>query len=128
VVRAGGWYFFVVLLSFGILTPIPFAHAATRLKSPVHWLWPVLYTAAVVGILATGNNGGFIIGMIVIALVHLIWLRRQVWPRGAVATAPPAAPAFPPPQTQRSPRRSQPGSDEPKPAGSWLTTRCWRAS
>jgi DNA uptake protein ComE-like DNA-binding protein len=90
----GGWYFALVLITLGILSPLPFAHAATRLRSPLGWVWPVLYAAAVVGLLAMPNDpddntvGGYIIGLIVVALVHLTFLRRRVWPRNGQAPAP----------------------------------------
>lgn len=93
--RHGGWYFLVVMTSLGVLTPVPFVHAATRLGTPWSWLWTAVYTAAVVGLLVvTGSGhewvGGAIPGLIVVAVVHLVWLRRQVWPprpAGQVAEA-----------------------------------------
>jgi hypothetical protein len=95
----GGWYFAIVVLSLGILSPVPFAHAATRLRTPLSFLWPVLYAAAVVGLMVAprseGSNsaiGGLIVGQLVVALCHLVWLRRRVWPQ----TAPPQAPTPPP--------------------------------
>jgi DNA uptake protein ComE-like DNA-binding protein len=88
----GGWYFAVVALSFGILSPVPFAHAATRLRTPLSVLWPVLYAVAVGSIMAiptrdaAGNDldpsntvGGLIVGVTVVALAHLVWVRRLVW-------------------------------------------------
>ncbi|MCW0212693.1 MAG: hypothetical protein OJJ54_04995 [Pseudonocardia sp.] len=89
----GGWYFAVVLLTAGMFSPVPFAHAATRLRTPLAWLWPVLYTAAVVTLLvllppgeappsARGDVvGGLLVGLLLASLVHLTVLRRQVWPR-----------------------------------------------
>lgn len=88
----GGWYFVVVALSFGILSPIPFTHAATRLRTPLSVLWAVLYAVAVGTILAiptedaAGNDldpsntvGGLVVGLTVVALAHLVWVRRRVW-------------------------------------------------
>jgi hypothetical protein len=57
------------------------------------WLWAVLYTAAVVALfLVTGttNVGGFAIGLMIIASVHSVVLRQQVWPS---ATVPQPAPS-----------------------------------
>lgn len=92
----GGWYFFVVVLSFGVLSAIPFAHAATRLRNPLHWLSPLAYAALVVVAMAiTRPNDPSSLGaalemlVVLLALVHLIWLRRRVWPQhGAVLTPP----------------------------------------
>ncbi len=90
----GGWYFFVVVLSFGILSPIPFAHAAARLRNPLHWLTPVVYIAAVVFAFAStrpndpSSPGAWIaMTVLLVSVVHLIWLRRQVWPVGGAAPA-----------------------------------------
>lgn len=79
----GGWYLFVVVLSLGTLSFVPFVHAALRVRTPLTWLWMVLYTAAVITIfLNTGsaNAGGFEIGLTIIAAIHSMLLRRQVWP------------------------------------------------
>jgi hypothetical protein len=97
----GGWYLFVVVLTLGIGSPIPFAHAAVRLKRPLATLWPFVYAAVVVTLMAfvprgeDGNNsalGGLIIGLIVVAFCHLLWVKRQVWPSAGDAT--PADPAM----------------------------------
>jgi DNA uptake protein ComE-like DNA-binding protein len=94
----GGWYFFVVVLSFGLLSPIPFAHAATRLRNPLHWLSPLGYLALVVVAFAItrpndpSNLGAALaFGVMLLALVHLIWLRRRVWPRLDAAPQQPVA-------------------------------------
>jgi hypothetical protein len=42
----GGWYYPVVLLSVGILSFVPFLHAALRLRTPRLWLWTGFYAAA----------------------------------------------------------------------------------
>lgn len=89
----GGWYLFVVVLSLGILSFVPFVHAATRVRKPLMWLWVVLYTAAVITIflnVGTATTGGFEIGLMIIASIHSVLLRRQVWP---TTTAPVASPA-----------------------------------
>ena len=44
--RRGGWYFPVVVASFGFLSAVPFAHAATRLRTACAWGWAALYLAA----------------------------------------------------------------------------------
>lgn len=100
--REGLWYYAVLLLSFGILAPLPFAHAAARLGSRLGWLWPVLYAGAVVGLLVASNRspvgpadsnadsnlvGATLVGLVVVAAVHLTYLRHRVWP--------PAVPADP---------------------------------
>lgn len=84
----GGWYFFVVVLSFGLLSPIPFAHAATRLRNPVHWLSPLIYLGLIITAFAitrpndpTSLGAPMALGVVLLALVHLMWLRRQVWAR-----------------------------------------------
>ncbi len=92
----GGWYVFVVVLSFGMLSFVPFVHAATRLRRPLAWLWVVLYTSAVVALfLVTGttNVGGLAIGLTIVAAVHSVVLRQQVWPSSAVPQPVPAGPA-----------------------------------
>jgi hypothetical protein len=39
----GGWYPFVIVLSLGILSFVPFTHAALRTRQALMWLWTVLY-------------------------------------------------------------------------------------
>jgi hypothetical protein len=46
----GRWYPFVVVLSLGILSFVPFVHAAARTRRPLMMLAALLYTAAVVAI------------------------------------------------------------------------------
>ena len=78
----GGWYVFVVVLSLGMLSFVPFVHAALRTRRPPMWLWAVLYTAAVVTLFALTDRldvGGFVLGLMVIASVHSLVLRTQVW-------------------------------------------------
>jgi hypothetical protein len=87
----GGWYVFVIVLSLGMLTFVPFVHAATRTRKPPMWLWAVLYTAAVVVLFAFAGSvdiGGFAIGLMIIASVHAVALRRQVWPSDVAQLAP----------------------------------------
>ncbi|WP_214366846.1 hypothetical protein [Pseudonocardia sp. H11422] len=77
-------------------TFLPFLHAATRARKPLMWVWVVLCTAAVVTLFAaTGNAnvGGYIIGLMITACVHLVVVRRQVWPR-SVTVAPPPPPGL----------------------------------
>jgi hypothetical protein len=93
----GGWYVFVVVLSLGMLSFVPFLHAATRTRKPLMWLWVALYTAAVVTlflITGTANVGGIAAGLMIIASVHSVVLRQQVWPP---TTAPQPAPTALPP-------------------------------
>ncbi len=99
----GGWYVFVVVLSLGMLSFVPFVHAATRTRAPLMWLWVVLYTTAVVTMfLVTGtvDIGGYAIGLMIVASIHAIVLRSQVWPAPRTPTpltghARPGAPADP---------------------------------
>jgi len=97
--REGGWYLVLDVASLGIASPIPFAHAAVRLRRPLYFLWPVLYAAAVTTLLVavepsetrTDNTvGGLIIGLMVVAFCHLLWVRRQVWPATPEKPADPA--------------------------------------
>lgn len=79
----GGWYVVVVVLSLGMLSFVPFVHAAIRTRKPLMWLWAMLYTAAVITLFAltgTVNIGGFAIGLMIVASIHAIVLRTQVWP------------------------------------------------
>jgi DNA uptake protein ComE-like DNA-binding protein len=78
----------VVVLSFGMLSFVPFLHAAIRTRKPLMWLWTVLYTAAVVTLFAmtgTPNIGGLLVGLTIIAAVHCVVLRQQVWRSNADA-------------------------------------------
>jgi hypothetical protein len=57
------------------------------------WLWVVVYTAAVVTLfLITGsaNVGGYVIGLMIVASVHSVVLRLQVWPPTAAQHPTPA--------------------------------------
>jgi hypothetical protein len=72
------------VLSLGILSPAPFAHAAARRGKG--WTWPVVYAAVVVALVFLaqrddpGNTAGAgLIGVIVVAICHLVYLRRQAW-------------------------------------------------
>jgi hypothetical protein len=85
----GGWYLFVIVLSFGMLSFVPFLHAAVRTRRPLMWLSLALYTAAVVAlftIAGTANVGGSAIGLMIVASVHAVLLRQRVWPSSARAT------------------------------------------
>lgn len=93
----GGWYLLVVVLSFGMLSFVPFVHAATRTRTPLMWLWAVLYTAAVVALFAvvdTADAGGLLVGLTIVAAVHSVVLRGQVWPRTAADGPGPTDPAI----------------------------------
>jgi hypothetical protein len=102
----GGWYVFAIVLSLGMLSFVPFLHVALRLRRPLAWLWVGLYTAAVVALFqVTGRTyaGGLIAGLMVIASVHAIVLRRSVW-------SPAAGPAHGTASaTARSSSRADPG-------------------
>jgi len=92
----GGWWFFVHVLSFGILSPVPFAHAAVRTRRSLHTALAVVYLVLVIlcftliGISPKGADGRVEgptataggMGIILILLggiVHLIFLRQQVF-------------------------------------------------
>ncbi|MET0187768.1 MAG: hypothetical protein ABW212_02130 [Pseudonocardia sediminis] len=99
------WYYVVIALSLGMLSPVPFAHAAIRMRGArarLCWVWTALYTAAVVLALVLSSvasttsalpaserptpwGGLLILTIIVVALVHVTAVRRQVWS----ATRPP---------------------------------------
>jgi len=94
----GGWYIFVPVLSLGILSFVPFVHAAARTRRPLMWLTAVLYTAAVVTLFLVPrevNIGGYAVGLAIIATVHSVVLRQRVW-NGASAVRPTAPPATDP--------------------------------
>lgn len=79
----GGWYVFVVVLSLGMLSFVPFVHAAIRTRKPLRWLWAGLYTAAVITMFiltGTMDIGGFLIALMILASIHAIVLRPHVWP------------------------------------------------
>jgi hypothetical protein len=91
----GGWYPFMIVMSLGMLSFVPFVHAALRLRRALAWLWAGLYSAAVITLLMTAQHaevGGWAIGLMIIASVHSLVLRRQVWPSagdlGPAATGP----------------------------------------
>ncbi len=80
--RRGGWYFAVVLGSFGILSPIPYAHAATRLRDARLWAWSALYAVGVATVLvlaetapkdATGRPDGGIMTAFQVVLTLALW-------------------------------------------------------
>jgi hypothetical protein len=79
----GRWYPIVVVLSLGILSFVPFVHAAARTRRPLMVLTAVLYTAAVVALFVVTsqvNVGGFAIGLLIVGGVHSVLIRPYVWP------------------------------------------------
>ncbi|HEY2223209.1 ComEA family DNA-binding protein [Actinomycetospora sp.] len=103
----GGWWFFVHVLSLGILAVVPFTHAAVRSRRVGHVIAAAVMLAAtvlafvlfgtadhdaagkVVG--AQSNIGGTLIIVILLGgLVGLIVMRQQIYGAGA-PTAPAAA-------------------------------------
>ncbi|MEV7597860.1 DUF4236 domain-containing protein [Kitasatospora sp. NPDC089797] len=110
--RPGAWYFLIVLLSAGVLSAVPFAHAAARLQRRDLLVRAGCYAAAVVvfGALsslapkdaqghAVGAGGNLLSGLSVLLLIativtacyQLVPLRREVF--GLAAG--PAQPAHP---------------------------------
>lgn len=91
----GGWYLPVILLSLGILSFVPFVHAALRTRRQLHRLAAVLYTAAVITVFlipTSAAGGGILIGLMIIAFIHAVVLRRQVWAHPRAADVEPARP------------------------------------
>jgi hypothetical protein len=91
----GGWYVVVIVGSLSMLSFVPFVHAALRLRRPSAWAFAVLYTAAVVGIFlmpGSRQRGGVAIAVLIVAAVHAVILRRQVWPAAVTAGPDPARP------------------------------------
>jgi hypothetical protein len=85
----------IPVLSLGILTPVPFVHAAIRLRDRRLWVITSAYAIAwltlLIAILTAGPNSfaGFLwLVLIVVATVHAFRLRRRVF-------EPPSAPAGP---------------------------------
>lgn len=80
--RRGGWYFAVVLGSFGILSPIPYAHAATWLRDARLWAWTALYATGVATVFvladaapkdATGRPEGGLLTTVQVLLTLALW-------------------------------------------------------
>jgi hypothetical protein len=79
----GRWYPFVVVLSLGMLTFVPFVHAATRTRRPLMVLTAALYTAAVVALFMSTKQdyfGGLLFGLLIVGGVHSVLIRPYVWP------------------------------------------------
>ncbi|MFJ9693233.1 ComEA family DNA-binding protein [Kitasatospora sp. NPDC101183] len=107
----GAWYFLVVLLTFGMLSAVPFAHAAARLQRKDLLVRTAVYAVAavVIGTLSslapkdaaghtTGTLGGLLEGASILLAVataatacyQLVPLRREVF---GLTTGPAAHPA-----------------------------------
>lgn len=99
----GGWWLPVHVLSFGLLSPVLFAQAATRSRRAVHAATAVLYLVALVTAitlvgtapedaagerqgLAPDLGGALILLVLLGGLAHLLVVRHQVY--GAAAPAP----------------------------------------
>lgn len=114
--RSGGWYFVAAICSAGVLSALPFWHAAYRLQRPALRRLAVLYSVAGVAFLvlsglipkdAAGNPIGsgaaaaenllvaFALVVIIAACVQLRPLRREVFgapaPRGPLSADPAVA-------------------------------------
>ncbi|SFH57548.1 hypothetical protein [Amycolatopsis regifaucium] len=87
------WYFVVVIASLGLLAPLPFVHAAIRLRRPFVLLYVLIYGIASFGLiwlLATGETEGEVetamalswffgtILLITVSCVHLALLRKKI--------------------------------------------------
>ncbi|MFI9157191.1 DUF4236 domain-containing protein [Kitasatospora aureofaciens] len=107
--RPGAWYFLVVLLSAGVLSAVPFAHAAARLQRKSLLVRAGCYAAAVVafgalssltpkdakgqavgaaGNLLSGLSFLLLIAVIATACYQLVPLRREVFGLAAGAAQP----------------------------------------
>ncbi|WP_214403555.1 hypothetical protein [Pseudonocardia lacus] len=90
----GGWYLVVIVLSIGMLAFVPFVHAAIRTHRALMWLWAVLYSGAVITLFILAGPyrvGGWAIGLVIVASIHSLVLRQQVWKQTAVGLPPPPA-------------------------------------
>jgi hypothetical protein len=96
---AGGWYFLVVIGSMGMLSAVPFGHAAVRLRAPRVWAATACYAAVAVTISlllpvravdpegrplpaqdgASPLVGFAILALVVVACLHLRSVRRRVY-------------------------------------------------
>jgi hypothetical protein len=85
----GAWYIALALLSWGTLAPVAFLHAAARQRSRAAVARAAAYTAAVpaayvLGWAGLGGSGTVVllVGIMIVALVHLGRIRREIWPPG----------------------------------------------
>ncbi|MHA6793120.1 ComEA family DNA-binding protein [Pseudonocardia bannensis] len=107
--REGGWYFVLVIASAGILSPVPFAHAASRLRQRALWAWAGLYAAVAIVVIALSPDtdeagrpvdsgaaddvfGVVALALIVSACLHLRPVRRRVYGLPDPPPVPPVAP------------------------------------
>ena len=118
-VRIGSlWYLLVPLLTLGLLTFLPFLHAAIRLRRPWVWLTTVIFALVAAGVTYVSGqpdgttpglvDAGFfvaVLGTMVIGTTMLARLRREVYHLGelprpvsspGIAVIPDAAPAVDP--------------------------------
>jgi DNA uptake protein ComE-like DNA-binding protein len=95
----GGWYFLIVIATMGILSAVPFGHAAARLRNPALWAWTAGYAVAAFMLVAltpttprdaagqpvqSADSGSPVIAflalaMAVVACLHLRSVRRRVY-------------------------------------------------
>jgi hypothetical protein len=85
----GAWYIALALLSWGTLAPVAFLHAAARQRTRAAVVRAAAYTAAVpmayvLGWAGLGGSGTVVllVGIMIVALVHLGRIRREIWPPG----------------------------------------------
>lgn len=101
---SGIWYFLITILSMGLLSWVPFVHAAGRLRRRSIVVMAVVYAAGAVTAVvlmsvspADTQEGGalvlladlLLLSMIVVGCVQQAWLRRQVY-RATDTTTDPA--------------------------------------
>jgi hypothetical protein len=72
------------VLSFGILVPVPFVHAAVRLRDKRLWLITAAYIMIWLPLLIAAFGYGFVadyllLSLAVVATAHALWLRRRVF-------------------------------------------------
>jgi NhaP-type Na+/H+ or K+/H+ antiporter len=73
----------IPVLSFGILTPVPFAYAARRLRDRRLWLITSTYTAvwllALTALVTAGEGVSVAVILALVASIHAFSLRRRVF-------------------------------------------------
>jgi hypothetical protein len=95
--RAGLWYFVVVIITAGIFSAVPFAHAAKRLRRPSLWRLTGVYAAVgvvlitIIELTPPGPNSSgasnaistisslLMLGTTIVACIQLRPLRREVY-------------------------------------------------
>lgn len=90
--RLGFWtilWALIPVLSLGMLAPVPFAHAAARLKQPRLWAVTAVYCIGVVALFVFAETaegswgevvfGGVLAALTIVGTIHAFLLRRRVF-------------------------------------------------